>query len=107
MRILFLAFSLLGFYTVFAQPTVYTPANAHSHNDYEKPSPFWEAYEQHFGSIEADIFLKDGKLIVAHDEQQVLANRSLDSLYLQPIYKSLQKITVIYTATLLNHYNYW
>ncbi|MFT3705728.1 MAG: alkaline phosphatase [Agriterribacter sp.] len=91
MRILFLVILLLGFCTVFAQPTVYTPGNAHSHNDYEKPSPFWEAYEQHFGSIEADIFLKDGKLIVAHDQQQLLANRTLDSLYLQPIYKSLQK----------------
>ncbi len=39
----------------FAQPPVYTTANLHSHNDYEKPFPFWEAYNQGFGSIEADI----------------------------------------------------
>lgn len=91
MRLLFVFCLLISGLNVIAQPTIYTTTNAHSHNDYEKPSPFWEAYDQTFGSIEADIFLKDGNLIVAHDEQQVLANRSLDSLYLQPINQSLQK----------------
>lgn len=91
MRLFFVICLVTASFTTIAQPTVYTSSNAHSHNDYEKPSPFWEAYDQGFGSIEADIFLKDGNLIVAHDQQQVLLNRTLDSLYLQPINQSLQK----------------
>lgn len=41
----------------FAQEKEYTVANAHSHNDYEQPNPFFEAYGEQFGSIEAAIFL--------------------------------------------------
>ena len=68
-----------------AQPTTYTVANLHSHNDYEKHFPFWEAYNNGYGSIEADIFLRDDNLIVAHDTNQVKLHRTLDSLYLQPL----------------------
>ena len=35
----------------------------HSHNDYEQPRPFWGAYEAGAASIEADIWLVDGKLM--------------------------------------------
>jgi hypothetical protein len=42
----------------------YTIANTHSHNDYEQRVPFWTAYNAQFGSIEADIFLVDGRLMV-------------------------------------------
>lgn len=73
-----------------AQLRVYTTANAHSHNDYEKPSPFWEAYKNKFGSIEADIFLDNGELIVAHDREQVKKRFRLDSLYLKPLQQSIQ-----------------
>jgi len=73
-----------------AQPRVYTTANAHSHNDYEKPSPFREAYKNKFGSIEADIFLDNGELIVAHDKEQVKKRFTLDSLYLKPLQQSIQ-----------------
>ncbi len=41
----------------------YTIANTHSHNDYEQPIPFWTAYNAQFGSIEADVFLVDGRLV--------------------------------------------
>lgn len=74
----------------FAQLRVYTTANAHSHNDYEKPSPFWEAYKNKFGSIEADIFLDNGELVVAHDREQVKKRFTLDSLYLKPLQQSIQ-----------------
>lgn len=39
------------------QPNLYSTINAHSHNDYENPIPFHTAYDNTFGSIEADIFL--------------------------------------------------
>ena len=73
---------------IFAQPRKYTTANAHSHNDYEKPNPFTEAYKHQFGSIEADIFLIPGSedLFVAHAWRDLNnVRRTLDSLYLVPL----------------------
>lgn len=69
----------------FAQPRSYSMANAHSHNDYEHKRPFYEAYELGFGSIEADVFLKDGELYVAHNWKDITPDRTLKALYLDPI----------------------
>ena len=74
-----------------SQDKHYTTANAHSHNDYEKQYPFYKAWENHFGSIEADIFLYKGKLIVAHDSIQLVQKRTLDSLYLMPLQLCIRK----------------
>src|ERR1700750_333937 len=52
---------------------LYTVANTHSHNDYEQPTPFWMAYQEQFGSIEADIFWLNGQLIVAHNLRETQA----------------------------------
>lgn len=68
-----------------AQKSTYTTANAHSHNDYEQPVPFHTAWQLQFGSIEADIYLHNGQLIVAHDSSQLSRQWSLDSLYLRPL----------------------
>lgn len=59
----------------------------HAHNDYEKPEPLTAAIRNQAGSIEADVYLVDGKLLVAHDKSQIKPGRTLDSLYLQPIAK--------------------
>ncbi|MEP6725966.1 MAG: alkaline phosphatase [Bacteroidota bacterium] len=75
----------------FGQPVAYTVANLHSHNDYEKPFPFWEAYNQGFGSIEADIFLQHDNLFIAHDTIQLKMGRTLDSFYLQPLQQCIKK----------------
>lgn len=69
----------------------YTTSNAHSHNDYLRQQPFWNAWQQQFGSIEADIFLENGKLYVAHDKQQLQLHRPLDSLYLKPLERCIEK----------------
>lgn len=68
----------------------YTVGNAHSHNDYQQEIPFWQAYYANFGSIEADVFLVKGKLWVAHTEKELLPNRTLESLYLDPISKQIK-----------------
>ncbi|WP_228464533.1 alkaline phosphatase [Chryseobacterium antibioticum] len=68
----------------------YTVGNAHSHNDYQQEIPFWQAYYAKFGSIEADVFLVKGKLWVAHTEKELLPNRTLESLYLDPISKQIK-----------------
>lgn len=57
----------------------------HSHNDYLKPEPLMGAYKARAGSIEADVFLVDGKLLVAHTKGEIQSGRTLDSLYLKPI----------------------
>ncbi|EON79047.1 Alkaline phosphatase [Lunatimonas lonarensis] len=57
----------------------------HSHNDYIRHAPFWEAYANGLASIEADVLLLDGELYVAHELASVKPERTLKSLYLDPI----------------------
>ncbi len=66
-------------------------AEAHSHNDYLQKFPFWQAYHAGFGSIEADIFLQDGKLMVAHTIKEIESTRTLEELYLKPLQASVRK----------------
>ncbi len=58
---------------------------AHAHNDYEHQRPLMDALENGFCSVEADIFLVDGKLLVAHDKWQLRQERTLEKLYLAPL----------------------
>jgi glycerophosphoryl diester phosphodiesterase len=60
-------------------------AKAHSHNDYEHARPLLDALEQGFCSVEADIHLVDGQLLVGHDPEDVRPERSLEALYLEPL----------------------
>lgn len=69
----------------------YTTLNAHSHNDYENVVPFRLAYDNHFGSIEADIWAVNGNLFVAHSRPEIKPERTLDSLYINPIVKLLRQ----------------
>lgn len=57
----------------------------HAHNDYEKPHPFVDAYNQRADFIEADVFLVDGKLVVAHERNKIDSSKTLESMYLKPI----------------------
>jgi alkaline phosphatase len=82
-KILFLLIFLYS--TSLAQPVTYTTANAHSHNDYEQPAPLYTAYYSGFGSIEADIFLRNDSLLVAHTVKDLEKGRTLEALYLKPL----------------------
>ena len=77
------------FITVFAQPVVYTVANAHSHNDYNQHSAYFQAYNEQFGSMEADIHLRNGALIVGHDSDKLILQNTLQALYLDPLLNSI------------------
>jgi alkaline phosphatase len=57
----------------------------HSHNDYEQKQPFFAAYNLGFDSIEADLYLKDGELCVAHDQKDVSTDQTLKKLYIEPL----------------------
>ncbi len=63
----------------------YTTLNAHSHNDYENVIPFRLAYDNRFGSIEADIWAVNGELYVAHYQADIKPGRTLEALYINPI----------------------
>ena len=58
---------------------------AHAHNDYEHARPLFDALDHGFCSVEADIWLVDGKLLVAHDRSKVKPERTLQALYLDPL----------------------
>jgi alkaline phosphatase len=77
-------------YCLYAQKAAqYSTLNAHSHNDYVNEIPFWLAYNNHFGSIETDIWAVNGELFVAHNTADIKPEKTLDILYIQPIVKLL------------------
>ncbi len=69
-----------------AQVEAQTPLwRAHAHNDYEHDRPLLEALERGLGSVEVDVHLVDGTLLVAHDLDKVVPEKTIESLYLQPL----------------------
>jgi alkaline phosphatase len=57
----------------------------HAHNDYQKPEPLTHSLRYKIFSIEADIYLSEGKLLVAHDKNELSRAKTLDAMYLQPL----------------------
>jgi len=69
-----------------ADPVAVSPLPAaHAHNDYEHARPLLDALDHGFCSVEADIYLVDGKLLVAHNLKDVKPDRTLEALYLDPL----------------------
>ena len=58
---------------------------AHSHNDYEQKRPLAAALDSGFCSVEADIHLVNGQLLVAHDRVHTRPERTLRAMYLDPL----------------------
>jgi hypothetical protein len=58
---------------------------AHAHNDFEHRRPLLDALDHGFTSVEADIHLVDGKLLVGHDRADLVPERTLEALYLEPL----------------------
>ncbi|OWK40251.1 putative secreted protein [Fimbriiglobus ruber] len=57
----------------------------HAHNDYEHARPLLDALDQGFCSVEADIWLSQDKLLVAHTPLGIRTGRTLQALYLDPL----------------------
>ena len=74
-----------------AQPLHYSVANTHSHNDYEQPTPFWMAWQERFGSIEADIWLVDGRVLIGHSRDELKSGRTLEEYYIKPLLACIEK----------------
>ena len=58
---------------------------AHAHNDYEHKRPLLDALDCGFCSVEADVWLVKGRLLVAHTPLQWDTTRTLEKLYLDPL----------------------
>ena len=57
----------------------------HSHNDYQQAEPLTGALRNKVYSFEADIYLVNDTLKVAHDKKELVTAPSLFALYIQPI----------------------
>ena len=84
-RILFFMMVLMGSVGVTTAQIVQPLPRAHAHNDYEHDRPLLDALERGFGSVEVDVYLLDGALLVAHDLEDVDPARTIQSLYLDPL----------------------
>src|SRR5438128_9965118 len=58
---------------------------AHAHNDYEHKRPLFDALDNGFCSVEADVFLEAGALLVGHARADLRPGRTLEKLYLDPL----------------------
>lgn len=67
------------------------PVACHSHNDYWRRVPLYEAIHAGCISVEADVWLFDEELYVGHDTYALTPNRTLNSLYINPLLDILDK----------------
>jgi Glycerophosphoryl diester phosphodiesterase family len=71
------------------QPLLIT--HAHAHNDYLHARPLFDALDHGFCSVEADVFLVHGKLLVGHELSQTRPARTLQALYLDPLRRRVRQ----------------
>jgi hypothetical protein len=67
------------------------PIACHSHNDYLRPRPLFTALSNGCTSIEADVWLWNDMVLVGHTEGSLSVNRTLASLYIDPLLHMLEK----------------
>jgi Glycerophosphoryl diester phosphodiesterase family len=82
---IFLFLAANQFIAFIAKGQTFLVTQAHAHNDYEHPRPLFGALDCGFCSVEADIFLTNGNLLVAHTLAETRPDRTLQSLYLDPL----------------------
>lgn len=67
---------------IFAAALLATPLpGIHSHNDYWRARPVFEALEATAASMEADVFLVNGELLIGHSLAEAKAGRPLVAVY--------------------------
>lgn len=77
---------------LFVQAQEYSSSNIHSHNDYASKLPFYEAYSNETGVIEADVFIVNNELFVAHTSKEITPQNTLKSQYLDPLSNKLKTL---------------
>jgi glycerophosphoryl diester phosphodiesterase len=79
--LLFLAFAAL----TLVSPAQQILPQGHSHNDYTHEHPLFDALKYSFKSIEIDVWLYEGRLIVSHDNIGLASKKDIEELYFKPI----------------------
>jgi len=79
------------------QETLPRPIPAYVHNDYvySRP-PLLDALNHGFLGVEADYFVVNGELLVAHDFDRVDPERTLRKLYLDPLRERVKRYGAVY-----------
>ncbi|OLN87468.1 Altered inheritance of mitochondria protein 6-like protein 2 [Colletotrichum chlorophyti] len=70
------------------------PIMCHSHNDYWRPYPLYSALAAGCTGVEADVWLSDdgSEVLVGHDRHDLSPDRTLRSLYLDPLLEILNAV---------------
>jgi hypothetical protein len=66
-----------------------TPVHCHSHNDYWRRIPLYEALAYGCTGVEADVWLFDEELFVGHNTNALTKNRTFRSMYVDPLVEML------------------
>ncbi len=77
--------------TALQPPDVVPQSRAHAHNDYYHKRPLLDALQHGFTSVEADVILQDGDLMVGHSRFELREDRTLTALYLAPLAKRVSE----------------
>lgn len=69
------------------------PVPCHSHNDYWRKDPLFDAIRAGCISVEADVWLIDNKsdLYVGHDKSSLSSKHTLQKLYIEPLVEILSR----------------
>ncbi|KAF2112908.1 hypothetical protein BDV96DRAFT_549556 [Lophiotrema nucula] len=71
------------------------PIQCHSHNDYWRRVPLYEALHYGCTGVEADVWLYDNDLFVGHNTIALTKNRTFRSLYLDPLLQILDTANAV------------
>ncbi|NCD69779.1 phosphatidylinositol-specific phospholipase C/glycerophosphodiester phosphodiesterase family protein [Mucilaginibacter agri] len=78
-------FSLLILVSLNCYPQNHSLLNAFAHNDYWHKRPLYDALDNGYTHIEADVYLRNGRLVVAHMLPIFKRSRTLERLYFEPL----------------------
>jgi len=73
----------------------------HSHRDSDLDEPLVWALEHRFASIEADVWWVDGDLRIGHERSDTAPDRTLQKVYLDPIFRAAGEGRIAKPVTLL------
>ena len=89
LRLFFLMLFAVASINCLAQSTPLV--NGFAHNDYRHKHPLYDALDNGFTNIEADIFLEDTTLVVAHVFPFFRQGKTLEKLYFKPLYDQVMR----------------
>ncbi|KAL2266349.1 hypothetical protein VTJ83DRAFT_5701 [Remersonia thermophila] len=67
------------------------PVPCHSHNDYWRKVPLFSALYAGCTGVEADVWLRNGDLLVGHEKASLQPNRTFQTLYVNPLVEILTR----------------